>query len=306
MAERFLVQVDLDALEASGLEELDLKTISYLGRVQIKVDPKNFELAKDFLQQHFNAFTTYCDASELRERLSDIVSLLDRGATKVFVTQFQFTAIAKDSLLGDLSRLIVSLDQSACFGDVVSTARGVRDYIQDLAGDAAVGVAIHDVHDWTLLDCMEAMAKDSSYPTRYVVLVHNTRDHYKKAVASGHVPIVRAHELTIDPKQSPHKIPVWHLITTAIKSDRPDGLFVTVVTDEHGICLGLVYSSCESIEAALKSGSGVYWSRSRNKLWIKGAESGDTQDLISIGWDCDSDALQYTVRQNGDGIYRVH
>ena len=306
MAERFLVQVDLDTLKSSTEGGLDLKTISYLDRVHTIVTPSNFEEANTFLKKHFNDFTTYCDATALEERFSDAVSLLDNGASKVFVTQFQFGAIVEDKLLADLSRLVVSLDHSLCTEEPVGAAKEIKDYIHTMAGNAAVGVAVHDVHDWTLLDVMERMAKDEGYPKRYVTLAYNTWDHYKKAVLSGHVPIVPAKQLTIEPKKYPYMIPAWLLITTAIQSDRPDGLFPTVVTDEHGVCLGLVYSNYESVEVALRSGSGVYWSRSRNKLWIKGAESGDTQELISIGWDCDADALQFTVRQRGDGNCIVH
>lgn len=305
MGERFLVQVDLDTLQSSTQQGLDLKTISYLDRVQINVTQNNYEAAKDFLKKHFNNFTTYCDATALQERFSDVVSLLDHGATKVFVTMYQFGAVVEDRLLEDLSRLVISLDHSVSTGEVVRTAHEIKDYIRTLAGNAAVGVAVHDVHDWTLLNCMAALAEDKGFPTRYVTLAYNTWDHYKKAVLGGHIPIVPATELTIEPQKRPDLIPAWLLITTAVKSDRVDGLFATVVTDEHGICLGLVYSNYASVEAALKSGSGVYWSRSRNKLWIKGAESGDTQELISIGWDCDSDALQFTVRQRGDGICKI-
>ncbi|KAL8832783.1 MAG: hypothetical protein Q9191_000055 [Dirinaria sp. TL-2023a] len=296
MAERFLVQVDLDSVQSSTSEGLDLKTISYLGRVQIKITPKNFALAKDFLKKHFNDFTTYCDANELEDRFGDIISLLDHGAMKVFVTQFQFDAIAKEKLLGDFSRLIVSLDHPARLNDISNAIRQAKEYIRGVVGDATVGIAIPDVH--------EDVAKDSGYPTTYITIANaqNTLDLYKKALISGHVPIIPAKELTIDQQKDPLKIPAWLLITTAIKTDRPDSLFATVVTNEHGICLGLVYSSDLSVAAALKSGNGVYWSRSRNKLWIKGAESGDTQDLISIGWDCDSDALQFTVRQHGNGF----
>ncbi|MFG0305656.1 MAG: phosphoribosyl-ATP diphosphatase [Phycisphaerales bacterium JB040] len=84
-----------------------------------------------------------------------------------------------------------------------------------------------------------------------------------------------------------------------LASDRPDGLWPTVVVDELGVCLGLVYSNLRSVHASLESGRGVYWSRSRNELWEKGATSGDTQELIRLEVDCDRDALRATVRQAG-------
>ena len=52
-------------------------------------------------------------------------------------------------------------------------------------------------------------------------------------------------------------------------------------TDEHGVALGLVYSSAESIKESIKTRKGVYQSRSRG-LWRKGETSGCTQ--VSVAW----------------------
>lgn len=87
-----------------------------------------------------------------------------------------------------------------------------------------------------------------------------------------------------------------------LKSDRPDGLWPTVVADERGGALGLVYSNLESLREALRTGKGVYHSRSRGGLWRKGASSGDTQRLIRVDTDCDRDALRFTVAQAGNGF----
>jgi len=88
----------------------------------------------------------------------------------------------------------------------------------------------------------------------------------------------------------------------ALRSDRPDGLWPTIVSDERGVALGLVYSSLKSVDAAVESGRGVYFSRSRGGLWAKGETSGDTQRLIRIEADCDRDALRFIVDQQGGGF----
>ena len=62
-----------------------------------------------------------------------------------------------------------------------------------------------------------------------------------------------------------------------VKTDRLDGLYTTVVCTRSGEALGLVYSSNESIVAALECGRGVYYSRSRKGLWRKGDTSGHFQ-----------------------------
>ncbi len=90
-------------------------------------------------------------------------------------------------------------------------------------------------------------------------------------------------------------------ITAPLRSDRPDGLWPTEVTDERGIALGLVYSDAESVREAVRTGRGAYRSRSRG-LWVKGETSGDVQELLRITPDCDRDALRFTVRQHGGGF----
>ena len=86
-----------------------------------------------------------------------------------------------------------------------------------------------------------------------------------------------------------------------LSSDRPDGLWPTVVTDERGTALGLVYSDLESVRCALEEGRGVYRSRTRG-LWRKGESSGATQELVRLQADCDRDALRAVVRQAGTGF----
>jgi len=86
-----------------------------------------------------------------------------------------------------------------------------------------------------------------------------------------------------------------------MRSDREDGLWPTVVVDNFDRALGLCYSSLESIEAAIASQSGVYWSRKRG-LWRKGETSGATQRLLAIDMDCDRDTLRFKVEQSGDGF----
>jgi len=81
-----------------------------------------------------------------------------------------------------------------------------------------------------------------------------------------------------------------------------DRLWPTVVCDESGASLGLVWSTRESLEAAVSQRCGIYWSRSRGTVWIKGESSGATQELLRVDLDCDRDALRFTVRQSGFGF----
>jgi len=84
-------------------------------------------------------------------------------------------------------------------------------------------------------------------------------------------------------------------------SDRPDGLWPTVVVDEGGRSLGLTYSNLDSIDIALTEGVGCYWSRRRG-LWRKGQTSGAKQALVRVDVDCDRDTLRFVVQQDGAGF----
>tara|TARA_R110002073_G_scaffold336260_1_gene531348 strand:+ start:80233 stop:81513 length:1281 start_codon:yes stop_codon:yes gene_type:complete len=91
-------------------------------------------------------------------------------------------------------------------------------------------------------------------------------------------------------------------LTACLKSDRSDGLWPTVVCDDRGITLGLVYSNQQSVREAVDTGKGVYFSRSRNEIWRKGESSGNSQELVQISMDCDRDSLRFTVKQSGSGF----
>jgi phosphoribosyl-AMP cyclohydrolase / phosphoribosyl-ATP pyrophosphohydrolase len=84
--------------------------------------------------------------------------------------------------------------------------------------------------------------------------------------------------------------------------ETPTGLWPTVVSDEHGATLGLVWSNRESLRRAVEERRGIYWSRSRDALWVKGETSGNTQTLLNVRLDCDRDAVQFVVRQQGAGF----
>src|SRR5205814_1093599 len=80
----------------------------------------------------------------------------------------------------------------------------------------------------------------------------------------------------------------------------------TVVCDEAGRTLGLVWSTRESLARAVTERRGIYWSRSRQSLWVKGETSGNSQQLLRVDLDCDRDALRFTVRQAGAGFCHLN
>ena len=79
-----------------------------------------------------------------------------------------------------------------------------------------------------------------------------------------------------------------------------DGLVPVVAQDhETGRVLMLAWANEEALREAAATGRGVYFSRSRKRLWRKGEESGNVQKLHEIRLDCDGDAVLYVVTQVG-------
>ena len=78
---------------------------------------------------------------------------------------------------------------------------------------------------------------------------------------------------------------------------------VAVIAQEasSGDVLMMAWMNRESLQLTLEKGEAVYWSRSRNKLWHKGEESGHVQTVKSIHLDCDGDTILIKVDQK-DGI----
>ena len=68
---------------------------------------------------------------------------------------------------------------------------------------------------------------------------------------------------------------------------------------QDGTVLMLAYANKEALELTLQTKIAHYYSRSRKKLWKKGEQSGNTQEVKEIYLDCDSDTLLLKVKQNG-------
>jgi len=78
-----------------------------------------------------------------------------------------------------------------------------------------------------------------------------------------------------------------------------DGLVPVIAQEQDGTVVMFAFMNRQSLQLTLDRGEAVYWSRSRQKLWHKGEESGHTQKVISIRTDCDKDVILLTIEQVG-------
>jgi phosphoribosyl-AMP cyclohydrolase len=82
--------------------------------------------------------------------------------------------------------------------------------------------------------------------------------------------------------------------------EKAGGLVAAVAQDaDTGEVLMIAWMNREAFEETVRTGRAVYFSRSRNKLWRKGEESGHVQEVVGVYVDCDADAVLLKVRQIG-------
>jgi phosphoribosyl-AMP cyclohydrolase len=82
--------------------------------------------------------------------------------------------------------------------------------------------------------------------------------------------------------------------------DKLGGLIPCVVQDyTSGEVLMLAFMNRQAWEETLRTRRATYWSRSRNELWVKGEQSGNTQEVKEIYVDCDADTVLLKVIQQG-------
>ncbi|KAF2189180.1 tri-functional histidine biosynthesis protein [Zopfia rhizophila CBS 207.26] len=284
MAPTLLAAIDL-ANYTKSTQGLNPQALSFIGNVFARVTPETVDDALLHLQETVGRYSTYLGVATLPS-INDVVSLLDTGAAKVFITRQQLDQLL--DLKIDQDRLVLTLPGNT-----------KQEIIDTIAG-TVVDVYCHQVKD---IELVEAWLNEYNIdrPDVFVSFAAPDLDGVLRISKQSAIPILPAESLTTDTKKEPGLISVAKLVMANATSDRPDGLFSTLVTDERGVALGLVYSNEESVAESLRTGSGVYQSRKRG-VWKKGESSGDIQELVSISLDCDKDCLRYVVRQKGRGF----
>ena len=83
-----------------------------------------------------------------------------------------------------------------------------------------------------------------------------------------------------------------------------NGLVTAIIKDYYTKeVLTLAYMNRESLDITLREKKTCFYSRSRQELWLKGEKSGNYQNVVSIKYDCDSDALLVEVIKDGPACH---
>ena len=98
-------------------------------------------------------------------------------------------------------------------------------------------------------------------------------------------------------------IPEIHEVWSTLKINESGLIPVITIEYKTNKVLMQAWMNNEAFEKTLNTGVGTYFSRSRNKLWIKGEESGNSQSLVELRIDCDKDTVLMMVEQKGNACH---
>lgn len=220
--------------------------------------------------------------------VDQVATWLDGGAAKVVIS----LSLAKE-LSGVISadKLVLLLD--------ASSASAVTDKVREAVSGILLKTPTVDT------DLLESVMRFFKGLSLYVLpSAENvpTTASIQALKRLGATLVTPSSQLTLSPSSS-SQLNIGEAFVAPLTSDRPDGLFPTIVTAYNlgGRSLGLVYSSKESITESICTGKGVYQSR-KHGLWRKGETSGAVQEVVSLRADCDSDSLEFSVIQHGTGF----
>ena len=249
------------------------KSHTYLGYLYIR--PSTSDEAISFLRKNFGISSIYVDVGNLE--IADCLDILNAGATRLVGSMQENSQALSDHLSENFKRFAL-LDGG--------NAAGIKSKFDDAPIFPNV-LAPENGYTWSSkshVEDPELLNSAKDLPKDFIMAMLSLNWNF----------VIRSSRLGKD-------LRLDELLVASLKTDRPDRLYTTLVSDRRGTSLGLVYSSLESIRESIETGRGVYQSRNRG-LWRKGETSGDIQELVRISKDCDSDALIFTVDQKGDGF----
>ena len=282
-------------------QNLPLKTFHIIGQVLIQCTSSN---NKDEIVRQLSALSpnglvnVIVDVTGQNLSLNEIIDIFDAGASKIVVSKSELQEL-KDI---PVDRILVRVSEDE------AKSRAELDNVTALSSGIILDSTFKISNDPEILQSIVSTTQKHLLPAggqRTLSMKYTeqpTIPELKSLALLSIQPIFAAKYLTSSPKDHRSLLSIAQIALLGAKTDRPDGLFTTLVVDEQNHALGLVYSSPESIAESINTGTGVYQSRQRG-LWYKGATSGATQELLGMSWDCDADCLRYTVRQAGKGTH---
>ena len=219
-----------------------MQQVSYFGTCLIHATPETVEENLIFLRQNFKHLAIYVDVRKLRA-WDEVIGFLNAGAAKIFVTFEQLKHLSLEPTISP-NRLVLTISLVNPKTDITKLKAFLSENPQwkttEWAFDGDKG---KDYVDSVLTEL-------ENYPpsvdqTIYITVTTEADGQALLHKYPGDALIISSERLTFDPTKEGNQklIPASQLVLAGATADRKTGLFATVVTDEHGVALGLVWSS---------------------------------------------------------------
>ena len=288
--------------------ELNIHKIKSLYENQLKID-ENFiinyakrinyfgSVVVSNIESH-NLLKGICDVAECElmmnsPKLETIRAVLRKGVKRVIIPEKEVEDIgqkvSKNIIIVKITlrkTLLLNSNLNNLKAEIKEIINRVVPYCSELLIDYDKDLIIDES---TVLAVIDYISDFTNYPLNFLDAQNKFTEILEK---KGINPFVCSSEMFEENE-------MLKIFKSALDFQNLESLIPTIVQDEHNQVLILAFSSQDSLTQALIQKKGIYYSRSRKSIWIKGETSGNYQILNKVRYDCDQDALIFNVRQEG-------
>ncbi len=226
-------------------------------------------------------------------KFESIKSVLQRGVRKVIIPEkdikFINQKISKNIIIARITlqkNLILDKDLINLKKQLKASFDRTNPYCSELLIDYDKDL---DIGEGTLLTILDLLADIGDLPLIFLNIDNKFTDILEK----------RGVDSLISSQDMYEEKELIGIFTSLIDFQKQEGLVPTIVQDDHNQILMLAFSSQDSLIQSFAQKRGIYYSRSRKSIWVKGETSGNYQTLNQVRYDCDQDTLLFIVRQEG-------
>ena len=288
--------------------ELNIRKIKSLYENQLKID-ENFIINYAKRINYFGSVVVsniesqiilkgICDVAECdlmmnSPKLETIRAVLRKGVKRVIIPEKEVEDIGQKVSKNIIIVKITLRNKSLLDNNLNNLKAELKEIINRVVPYCSELIIDYDkdliINESTVLAVIDYISDFTNYPLTFLDAQNKFTEILEK---KGINPFICSSEMFEENE-------MLKIFKSALDFQNLESLIPTIVQDEHNQVLILAFSSQDSLTQALIQKKGIYYSRSRKSIWIKGETSGNYQLLNKVRYDCDQDALIFNVRQEG-------
>jgi phosphoribosyl-ATP pyrophosphohydrolase/phosphoribosyl-AMP cyclohydrolase len=259
------------------------KSINYFGSVVIS-DISSLNLLKGICK------VAECNLMMNSPSIETIRSVLQKGVKMIIIPEKKVAdisnTISKNIIIAKITLTSLNNNLSDVKAELKEKINRVVPYCSEILIDYDEDL---NIDERTVLAVIDYISDFNNYPLTFLDINNKFTGLLEK---KGVNPFIWSSGLFNEKE-------MLQIFITTLDFQKLEGLIPTIIQDDHGKILMLAFSSQDSLTQALIQKKGIYYSRSRKSIWIKGETSGNYQTLNKVRYDCDQDALLFNVHQEG-------